>query len=150
MKRYRFTVLLFLVLTACNFNVNASYENEENEKENAESKVALFYNNTEKNDITNVMNLFSDSFYKISDRNKFKTFLIEKKKTLGDFKSYVLEDWKTTRVEGTSPKTEYLLIYKVEYSKFSAVETFSLIKEKGEVKILGYHVDSKGFGNVSD
>ena len=138
-----FLVFTSVLLTSCNFNANASYENETKEKENAESVSALLYYNTGKNNFNEAINLFSDSIYDASKKDALKQFLEEKKQTLGEFKDYSLVDWKTIRVTGTNPKTEYLLIYNVIYANYNAKESISLIKEKGKVKIVGYNVNKE-------
>lgn len=146
MKNFKliFLLLLLNMLFGCNFNANVSYENEEKEKDEAQSVIALFYMYSNKNDMVNTVNLFSDSFFKITNKQELRDFLNYKKIKLGDFKDYSLKDWKTNRVKGTNPKTEYLLIYDVKYSTYNAIETISLIKEGGQVKIFGYNVDSIG------
>lgn len=132
--------LIIFLLSACNFNANMSYENEETEKENAESIIAMFYLHIGRNDFDNVFDLFSDSFYKVSSKNNLKEFLIDKRNKLGDFKDYTLKDWKTHRVKGTNAITEYLLIYKVKYSNNEVIEKITLIKENNDIKICGYDV----------
>jgi hypothetical protein len=135
------------MIIGCNFNANVSYENEEKEKEDAQSVIALFYMYSNKNDMVNIVNLFSDSFFKITNKQELRDFLSYKQMKLGEFKDYSLKDWKTNRVKGTNPKTEYLLIYDVKYSSYNAIETISLIKEDGKIKIFGYDVDSLGLKN---
>lgn len=143
MKKFLMLIFTLTLLNSCNFNINANYENEKTEKENAESVISLFYLYTSRNSFDESINLFSDSFFKISSREKLKNFLEEKKKTLGDFKDYSLVYWKTNRITGANPKTEYLMVYEVKYTNYNATEAISLIKEDEKVKIIGYNVNKK-------
>lgn len=95
MKKIIFLIVISGLLTCCNFNASASYENETKEKENADSIIALLYYNTSKNNFNKVINLFSNSIHNVSKKNALKQFLEEKKQTLGEFKDYTLVDWKT-------------------------------------------------------
>ncbi|WP_379784860.1 hypothetical protein [Flavobacterium psychroterrae] len=110
MKRYIYVFIFFNLLLSCNFNGNVSYENEEMEKENAQSVIGTFYMYSSKNDLDKAMSLFSDSFYKITNKKDLKDFLVSKNIKLGVFKDYSLRSWKTNRVIGTNPKTEYLFM----------------------------------------
>jgi hypothetical protein len=143
MKKILVLFFMSVLLNSCNFNANASYENEKVEKEKAESVIGLLYLYTSMNSFDEVIHLFSDSFFKVSSKEKLKQFLEEKKQTLGDFKDYSLVNWKTNRVTGTNPKTEYLMVYEVKYTNYNATETISLVKENQEIKIIGYNVNKK-------
>lgn len=139
--------LLFVLLSSCNFNGNVSFDNEEKEKENAQSVVALFYLYITQNNYEKATDLFSDTFFKVDSKERLLKVLSRTKELLGEFEDYKLEDWKTRRTKGSDAKTEYLLIYEVKYSKFKALETISLIKEGEFIKITGYNVNSNGFLN---
>lgn len=141
MNRIVFLSILCFLFFGCNFNANISYENEELEKVNAESVVAMFYFHIERNEFKKVLELFSSSFYKISSKEDLENFLTNKKNELGDFESYTLKDWQTHRTEGTNPISEYVLVYEVKYFSKTITEKISLIKEKGKIKICGYDVD---------
>lgn len=146
MEKLRLFVL-FVLLSSCNFNANVSFDNEEEEKENAQSVVALLYLYIAQNNYEKATTLFSDSFFKVDNKEKLLRTLSKTKELLGEFKDYKLEDWKTRRTKGSDAKTEYLLIYEVKYSKFKALETISLTKEGELIKITGYNVNSDGFIN---
>lgn len=140
------TGLCFLVL-ACNFNTSVSFTDEKTEKENAESTAALLYLYISQNNYEKVPELFSDSFFKTDSKEKLTQTLIKTNEILGQFQDYRLEQWKTQRTKGSGSKTEYLLIYKVKYSKFEAIEALSLVKEGEFIKIIGYNINSDGFIN---
>lgn len=138
-------VLLFVLLSSCNFNGNVSFDNEEEEKENAQSVAALFYLYIAQNNHEKATGLFSDSFFKVDSKEKLLKTLSRTNELLGEFKDYKLEDWKTRRTKGSDAKTEYLLVYEVKYSKFTALEKISLIKDGELIKIIGYNISSEGF-----
>ncbi|TAE62270.1 MAG: hypothetical protein EAY77_07775 [Flavobacteriia bacterium] len=146
MKKFIFTVVLFIsFLTSCNFSANVKYENRLQDKDDAESIAGELYLYTSRKDYESILKLVSDDFYKISSKGKFLEFLKAKDEKLGKYKDFTLINWKTTTKKGTDSKTEYLLIYKVKYSKYVSEEKISMIKENNEVKILGYNVSSEGF-----
>lgn len=139
-NRYLKYILLILILSSCNFNANMSFENEDKEKILADSIINNFYHYIDSNDYNNIMNLFSDEFFKVTPEKSLKEIFLKTKKDLGIFKNYELTDWQTNRIEGTNPRTEYLLTYEVTYSNFKAQEIFSLVKEGKIPKIVGYEV----------
>ena len=118
------------LLVSCNFNANVVHDNDQIDKENAESITSLLYWHIEKKEFDSVFVLFSDN------KNK-----------LGDFKDYTLSEWKTHRVEGTNSITEYYFVYNVKYSNGETIEKISLVKEKNKIKICAYIVDWKNMYN---
>lgn len=56
-----------------------------------------------------------------------------------------LMEWKTEVKKGTSPVSDYALTYKIGREKYESEELIILQKENGEIKILGYRVNSEGF-----
>ena len=135
------------LLVSCNFNANVVHDNDQIDKENAESITSLLYWHIEKKEFDSVFVLFSDSFYTVTTKNELKKFLIDNKNKLGDFKDYTLSEWKTHRVEGTNSITEYYFVYNVKYSNGETIEKISLVKEKKKIKICSYIVDWKNMHN---
>lgn len=138
-------ILFSFLIFSCNFNANVNFENEEKEKEAAESIAAIMYLNLSRKEYEKATDLFSDSFFKTESKESFIKILSNKTEKLGDFQDYNLMEWKTSRSSGTDANTQYLLVYEVKYSKFKAIESLTMIKEGEIIKIVGYHISSKGF-----
>ena len=144
MKKVKIIVIYLgiLMMLRCNFSANVNFKDEKLEKENAESTAALFFSAIRDNKIENALELFSDTIYKNKDeKEKVKLFLIQKNEKLGNFKDYILKDWKTSRAIGTDSKALYLLVYDVKYDNSETKETMTLVNEKEVVKIWNYNVD---------
>ena len=134
-----------MLVTGCTFNANATFQNEKQEKEKAESVAGNLYMNISNKNFKANQALFSTAFYAVTPKDSLDKMFVKTAETLGDYKDMKLLDWNTSRATGTNPKTEYVLVYEVTYAKFKAKETLSLIKENNKVKITGYFIDSKGF-----
>lgn len=141
MKKTITILILYLLLISCNFSGNITYENEIAEKEDAESITAMFYLFLGRDDFESTVELISESFFKVSSKDNLILFLKNKRKKLGKYEDFVLQDWKTHRVKGTNNETLYLFIYKVKYENGETVEKLKLAKEKEGIKIYGYDVD---------
>lgn len=63
---------------------------------------------------------------------------------LGTIDNIQLDHWETQVTTGTNPNSNYALYFVVNRSKYLSKETFSLMKENGEIKINGYNVVSDG------
>lgn len=142
----KFIIIIFIsFLTACNFSANVKNENSLQDKNDAESIAGKLYLYTSRKNYESILKLLSRDFYNVASKEQFLEFLKAKEEKLGEYKEFTLLDWKTTNNKGTNSKTEYILLYKVVYSKYQSEEKISLIKENNEVKILGYNVNSEGF-----
>lgn len=140
MKKLYF--LFFLsTMCSCNFSVNSFSANEEVEKEQAEAVAAKLYWYTQQDELKEIPKLFGTAFYKENNKEALENFLKKKKEILGNFKDFNLKDWKTTRIEGTNPISEYVLIYEVSYDNKVVIEKINMRKEEGGVKIIGYYTD---------
>lgn len=136
----------FIVLFAsCNFSGNVSFSDEEQEKENAEAVAAQYFMAISRSDYVRALPLFSDDFFKFTNKKETIALFEKTAIALGKFETYKLADWETLRVKGTNARTEYLLVYDVKYSNFDAQEIFSMVKEGENVKIFGYRINSDGF-----
>ncbi|MNY82534.1 hypothetical protein D3C86_2247020 [compost metagenome] len=56
-----------------------------------------------------------------------------------------IDQWKTESITGANTRTEYFYNYKVSRTNFDSKESFILVKENDEIKIVRYNVESKGF-----
>ncbi|RZJ47727.1 MAG: hypothetical protein EOO44_22050 [Flavobacterium sp.] len=140
----RFFLLIFIMLL-CSCHLNNIYENEEAEKAAAEKVADEFYNFIKRQEFVQSEVLFSSGFYKISSREDLQILLNATNKLVGNYQSRKLIDWKTKRIEGSNPSSEYFLVYEVIYDKYPSRDTFRLVKEDGEIKIFAYNVNSEGF-----
>lgn len=139
MKRY-YLFLILLALTSCNFN--KTYSNRESDKKDAEKIPEKFYwevmygsNEGE------IFKLFSESFFEVTDRNNLRKIISISQGEFGNIKEYNLKSWETLVVKGTNPRSEYILVYDVTRENTKTQESFSMVKENGVIKILGYNVN---------
>lgn len=137
-------VLLLLVsINACTFN--SIHVNEEREREQAASIMGSFYFAIQTKHFADVEFLFSETFYKTTTKDDLYRMLIKTQELLGEYKDGTLVDWKTRRVSGSNPLTEYTLVYDVRYDKYKARETINLKREKTGIKIISYNIASEGY-----
>jgi len=138
-------ISIAFVLAACNFN--ATYTNDEEDKKEAEKIINDFYNAVIAEDYATADAFFSPKFFAASPKDSLHRIFDRTKQNLGEFKSNKLLEWNTREIKGTDKKTEYVLVYEVEYSKHKATETISMLKEGEETtaKIVGYNINSPGF-----
>jgi len=137
------TTFCCLILISCQFN--GTNINEEQVKRDAVAVTDKLYEYIEKDNYAAADRLFSKGMFKTTNKDSLNAFLKRNKEVLGIFKSRVLSNWGSRTVTGTNPVTECKLVYTSGYTKYDAVETISLVKEDGVMKILGYHVDSKAY-----
>jgi len=145
MKNLFLGLMALSCLLLVNCRLNGTTINEEYIKEDAVKVSDKLYGYIEKDNYTEADKLFSAQFFKVINKGSLHVFLKKNKELLGGFKSRVLSDWGSRNVVGTNPATECKLVYTSGYTKYNAVETISLIKEGGEMKIVGYHVDSDAY-----
>ncbi|KGO93050.1 hypothetical protein [Flavobacterium subsaxonicum] len=139
---YFFTVVLFV---SCQFN--GTNVNEESKKGEAEKVAEVLYTDIAKQDFKKAEMLFGDKFFEVTTREDLQKMFTMLNEKLGNYKSRKLANWQTTSTVGTNPATNYVLVYTVEYDKFSAEEKIILSKVDDDIKILGYNVNSKAFLN---
>lgn len=137
--------LLCFFAVGCNFS--SSMLNQEEDKADAEKVANALYSLLSEDKFAESEKLFGEEFFQVSTKEQLTKIFEKTNGTLGRFKSNKLVDWATEEVSGSVNKTEYRLVYEVEYEKYKALETFVLLKKgkDGLVKIIGYHVKSPGF-----
>lgn len=90
--------------------------------------------------------MFGEEFFAVVSKEKLSPLFTKTREVLGKFKGNKLVDWEAKETSGSINKTEYKLVYEVEYEKDKAIETLLLLKkDDGPVKIIGYHVNSDAF-----
>ena len=90
--------------------------------------------------MTNSINLYSEKFFAVTNREQLNLMIERSKNEYGQITEYKLKKWETFVEEGTNPKSEYLLTYDVKREKQTIQETFSLLKEDGIIRIVGYNI----------
>lgn len=140
-------VLVAFSLTMAGCTFNATSINQSEDKEAAEEIANEFYGYMSENKHEEAYKLFSHRFLAVTPKDSLLMMFKRTKEILGDFKGNELQSWESKEVSGTDSRTEYVLVYDIKYSKHKAIETISLLKEgdEGDIKILGYNVQSDGF-----
>ena len=146
MKKFCTCILLISVtLSSCNFN--SHYTDRPQDREEAERVTVKFYYLLRDKKYSEAHSLFSPRFLEVTNDSRLDELFKSSDDQLGEIQDQTLETWKTNRVDGSNPISEYLLIYNVKRTKFNSRETIRLEKEKDEIKILAYNVQSEGFLN---
>jgi len=135
--------IILLTVVCCTFK--STYVNEDSQREKAEKIADSLYSHINKQQYEKCERLFSDKFFEVTGKNGLRDIFLKTRKSLGEYNSKKLIDWKTTRIEDTDSHIDYLLIYNVRYEKYEAMETIRLLNEDNTIKIIAYNVDSEGF-----
>jgi len=138
-----FLCLICFSFTGCHFN--SRNINSDEDKNDAEKITKEFYDLLKKADYVKTYKLFGKNFFVATDTSKLNDLFITTNEKLGPIESMELGEWETIVVTGTDAKSDYALQYIVKHEKFEAKETFRLTKENGQIKIVGYNVNSDGF-----
>ena len=133
-----------IILIGCSFN--NTYVNDESDKVEAEQVVNQLYDCIEDKRYDDAELLFSQDFFKVTNKEALHDMFLKTKNKLGDYKYKKLIHWQTKRVTGDKPFAEYFLFYEVHYDKFVGKEGVQLLKKDGEdIKIFSYKINSEGF-----
>lgn len=136
-------ILLFITLTllvSCSFN--QTFSNRESDKDEAQKVSEKFYWELQYGSNQDKMyELFSDKFFEVTSREKLNQLNLDTQNHSGIIKQNDLVKWETLVVKGSDSKSEYLLIYNVTRESGMTEETFSMLKEDGIIKIVGYHIN---------
>lgn len=133
------------VVTACQFNTSMTNQNQD--KVDGEKVANALYSLVSEDKFEETGKLFGEEFFAVATKEQLLEILNKTKVNLGKFEGNKLIDWSTKEISGSVDKTEYKMVYEVRYEKYTATETFLLLKkgDDGPIKIIGYHVDSPGF-----
>lgn len=134
--------LLFLC-PGCHFN--STFRNREKDKNDAEKVTTAFYELIKQKNYKGTHPFFSDTFFDVTDTSELNKVLRLSAEKLGPIESIQLTKWQTLVVSGTDDRSEYALEYAVKHEHYEATEIFTLIKEKGQIKIQRYRVNSEVF-----
>lgn len=135
-----FIIPICLVFSSCRFN--STYNNRETDKQDGEKAVAAFYELLKNKSYKETYRLFDKRFFEVTDTQKLNEIYNIAFEKLGDVESYDIEKWETQAIVGTDSKTSYIFLLNVKRSNYASKETATLLKEREEVKIVSYHVNS--------
>lgn len=135
---------LCMFASACTFTTTRL--NREEDKAAAENVAKKFFGYLKSKDYDATLKLCSDSLWVNTTKENLKNVYTYSDDKLGDLKSDSLVKWQTKVVSGTDPWARYELIYKNHYQNGPADVDILLTKESnGEIRILGYHINSALF-----
>jgi hypothetical protein len=135
---------LMLIIVSCTFT--STYLNREEDKRKAEQVTNRLFDYIQKNEYDKSFQLFSNTFWTVTSKDKLREILTVTQKKLGRLDSTRLGECQTRRITGTSPSGEYLLVYKNHYHNYEATETIRLVlEEKEKIRIIAYNINSEGF-----
>ncbi|WP_213280347.1 hypothetical protein [Chryseobacterium indologenes] len=138
MKKY-ILILISLFLISCNFN--KTYRNREEDKQYAGKITEKFYSLLKKDNREEAFKLFGNKFFKITNKEQLKQMLDMINKDCGNsIDTIELTTWETFVSVGTNPKSDYVLLYKVNRNIKNTQEKITLQKNNDSIKIVGYDV----------
>jgi len=147
-KSFKFVCLMLLTtvitLNGCSFN--NTYINREEDKKDGEKVTNKLFELIKAKKYNDTFKLYSNQFWAVTTKDKLLELYTATENKLGDLDSTTVNKWETRRVVGTNPSAEYVFAYNTKHSKYKAVESIRLVKEKdGSIKILAYNINSDGF-----
>ena len=138
--KMKIILLLSVIISLAGCNLNTKIHNDEFDKMEAEKITSAFYGGAVTNDYSKIDTLFSPIQYTKQKRDSLGIFIKDIHDQFGTIVTWNLVDWQTIDVKGTDSKTEYVLIYNVEFSSKSVIETFIMRKEDGKVRIFDLRI----------
>ncbi|OCA79866.1 hypothetical protein BBH99_05325 [Chryseobacterium contaminans] len=137
MKKYTL-ILIPLLFIGCNFN--KTYRNREEDKQEAEKITEKFYSLIKNNNRKEALKLFGEKF-KLTRKDQLNKMLNEINSSCGSkISDTKLTTWETFVSIGTNPKSEYVLLYKINRNIKNTQEKITLEKNNDSIKIVGYDV----------
>lgn len=136
-------ILLFItlmLLISCSFN--QTFSNRESDRDDAEKiSKKIYWELLQGTNKDKIYELFSDKFFEVTNKDQLDKLISDSQQEYGVIKEYNLEHWETLVVKGSNSKSEYLLTYNVTRESGNTKETFSMLKEDENIKIVGYHIN---------
>lgn len=141
-------ILFFAILVASIFltggcTFNNVYLNKE--EDNSEGKVFLnkFYSNVTNKKYEKIDEMVNDSLSQLTGINGISKMVKFMHTKLGNYKSYVINDYYIRRITGSNNETSYNYKLKVTYDNGTIDEIIGLKKQnESEIKINSYHANS--------
>lgn len=113
----------------------------QSEIKNGESVINAFYKNLESENYKNLDTLMSFQFYQNTPYKEFIQMLHENNKEFGKINKKSLGKYKI--IKSTNSTDTLHLGYEVNYKNVHTKESFTLIKEKKDFKILKYYISQE-------
>ncbi len=130
---------LAALLSGCHFN--SSRENASGDKADAMLVTGKFYELMKNNRAEEATKLFSKKVLESENGSKLTHVFSKTLSECGEIIGDSLIACQSMVVEGTDPRSEYLMAYYVKRSIRPTTETFSMTKENDSIKIVGYKVN---------
>src|SRR4051812_26892266 len=131
-------ILLVAVLCGCGLT---------QAKQDGEKLVASHFQMIATNGYEAVTSQYGNQFFQQMPRNEWSTTLVQVTRKLGQYEQHSVNGWRVFKGANTfGAGTTVALQCQVKYSKYSAVENFTLFKgaTDSEYKIIGHHINSDG------
>ncbi|EJL73880.1 hypothetical protein [Chryseobacterium populi] len=139
MKKIYLLIISFLLIS-CSFN--QTFSNRESDKNDAEKISKKFYWELRYGaNYDKIYSLFSNKFFEVTPKETLDKMNTISQNEIGPIIEYNLVKWETFVAKGTNPRSEYVLIYDVKREMGKTQETFSMRKENGIIKIVGYRIN---------
>ncbi|AYN00158.1 hypothetical protein [Chryseobacterium sp. 3008163] len=135
-------LLFFILATLVSCSFNQTFSNRESDKNDAQEITSKLYweilygSNKDK-----IYDLFSDVFFEITNKDQLDELILTAQQENGVIKEYNIKHWETLVVKGSDEKSQYLLVYEVTRESGKTEEIFSMHKENGIIKIVGYRIN---------
>ncbi len=139
------TIVLLLVISITGCRFNSEFKNSEKDKKDAEAVTIPFFGALKDENFAATRKYFSKEFLKVTSDKKLQEIFELSTEKLGRLKSWQLSGWETKRVEGSNSFAEYHLVYNTSHEKHPAMQIFRLVREKDEIKIISYRIESEAF-----
>lgn len=131
MKKY-FLIFLTLFLINCG--------SKEQDRKEAEKITQKFYTLLKENNRKEIFKLCGNELFKIASKEQVSQMFDTSIEQFGNIKSDSLI-YEQTNTISTDSKNEYILIYNVNRDIKNTQEKFTLHKEDGSLKIVGYFIN---------
>lgn len=138
-----FAVLALVLLISCNGNGQKSLS-----KDDVAALMDEYFEQVKQNDFNVIAAYYSDKFYENTSKEDWEELYNRIHLKLGQLVSVELKSWNMKSVWGTSGSGKHFtLVYNNKYENGNAEETVVLFAPRGknEIKIDGYHYNSKAF-----
>lgn len=140
MKYFLFGLIIFSGLNCSN---NSTSINSDEDKIAADKIVGAFYKAVKADSLENTLPVLSKDFFLYTTKQQYVAMMENFKSLTGKLIRYELSNWDTQTENGKHPSGTYHLQYKVYYENDTSTETFNLVKESEEIRIIGYQIKSK-------
>lgn len=140
MKYFLFGLIIF---SGLNCSDNSTRINSDEDKIAADKIAGAFYKAVRIDSLENTLPVLSKDFFLYTTKQEYVAMMENFKSATGKLIRYELANWDTQTENGKHPSGSYHLQYKVYYEKDTSTETFNLIKESEDIRIIGYRIKSK-------